>query len=55
MSALLKRFPLLADLTDSELEVFARHLRLVAVGRGEYLFREGDPGDSFYLLAIVIR
>lgn len=47
----LRRFSVLNDLGDAELEILARITTPVSLARGEYLFREGDPGDAVYLLA----
>jgi CRP-like cAMP-binding protein len=50
-SATLRQFPILADLSDAELELVASHATTHHFDRGEYLFREGEPGDALYLLA----
>jgi CRP-like cAMP-binding protein len=46
----IRPFRLLRDLSDAELEVLLRHATEVTLARGEYLFREGDPGDALYLI-----
>jgi len=46
----LRRFEILAGLSDQELRLLETHLTPVTCKRGEYLFREGEPGDALYFL-----
>ena len=46
----LARVPLLAPLTADELAVLAAQVRRLPFARGEAIVREGEPGDSFYLV-----
>jgi len=46
----LARVPLLAPLTADELEQLARCVRRLPFARGEAIVREGEPGDSIYLI-----
>jgi serine phosphatase RsbU (regulator of sigma subunit) len=43
--------PLFQELPAPEVERLTDELRLVRLAPGEILFREGDPGDRFYVLA----
>lgn len=47
---LLGRVPLFRGLPESELWSMAALARPSSVGKGELLFREGDPGDRFYIV-----
>jgi len=47
---LLRRLPLLAWLDDAELDKLARRVRRLTYGADEIVVREGDPGDSFYVI-----
>ena len=46
----LARSPLFADLEPALLEQLAERSRPLRVAAGEWLFREGDPGDAMYLV-----
>jgi CRP-like cAMP-binding protein len=46
----LKQVPLLGPLTSQELELLARQVRRRLYARGEAIVREGEPGDSIYLI-----
>jgi CRP-like cAMP-binding protein len=46
----LRRVDLFRDLTDEELSIIAPSIKAIQYGRGETLIREGDPGDSFFIL-----
>jgi NTE family protein len=48
--ALLRRIPVLADLSDEAVERLAAEARPVRLKAGEWLFREGDGADSVYVL-----
>lgn len=48
---LLSRIELFADIDRVALAKLAAHLRPVALAAGDVLFREGDPGDAFHLVA----
>ena len=48
---LLANVRLFAGLKRVTLAKLAAHLEAVAVPAGTELFREGDPGDAFYLVA----
>ncbi len=45
---ILERVPLFRSLSRPDLERIARLVRPRELAAGEYLFREGDPGDRFY-------
>jgi CRP/FNR family transcriptional regulator, cyclic AMP receptor protein len=49
-SALVHRFSCFQSLNAAEIAAFATDLEEVSLPRGEALFRQGDPGDSIYLL-----
>ena len=49
-SALVYRFSCFHSLNAEQIAVFATHLELVRLSPGEILFRQGDPGNSIYLL-----
>ncbi len=46
----LRRVPLLTPLHEEELQALAATARRLPFGQGEAIVREGDPGDSFYLI-----
>jgi len=48
----LRTCSLFAELSEAELERIARIARLKAYGRGELVFREGEPATHFYGVAI---
>ena len=48
--ALLRQVPLLDSLSLPALEAVARQLDHVVVPSGEAVFRQGDPGDRFYIV-----
>lgn len=48
--ATLRRVPLLAPLSDAALATLSQRVRRQAFGRGEVVVREGEPGDSFYVI-----
>jgi predicted MFS family arabinose efflux permease len=48
---LLQTLPIFAPLPVQTLERLASELRPVPVGAGTMVFRQGDPGDRFYLVA----
>ena len=43
--------PLFAGLPADTLEALVANLQLVSLVRGDFLFREGDPGDALYVVA----
>lgn len=47
---LLRAVPLLEPLDDLELARLAPRVRRLTFGRGEMVFREGEKGDSFYVI-----
>jgi CRP-like cAMP-binding protein len=47
---LLGRTPVFAGVRKDILELIVANSTLVDVWSGDYLFREGDPGDSMYVL-----
>jgi SulP family sulfate permease len=47
----LHRLPLFDRLAPDELAIVATHLTRREVPRGQVLFREGDPGDSLFVIA----
>jgi CRP-like cAMP-binding protein len=49
-SALVHRFSCFQALNADQIAAFAAHLKEVRLPAGKILFRQGDPGDSFYLL-----
>lgn len=49
-SALVHRFSCFGTLDAEQIAAFATHLEEVRLRPGEILFRQGDPGDSIYLL-----
>ena len=50
-AALLKKFALFATLSDEHLELLTPHFEAQRHPAGKVIFREGDPGDSLYLIA----
>jgi len=48
---LLQSVPLFDVMQPHELELLARHMNYLDLRRGEYLFQEGDPGESMYFVA----
>jgi NTE family protein len=46
----LARVPMFAGLSASMQEALARRARVVRVSAGDWLFREGDPGDAMYVV-----
>lgn len=42
--------PLFAGLESETLQALVENLSLIALERGEHLFREGDPGDALYVI-----
>src|ERR1700722_16942374 len=49
-SALVQRFGCFQSLNAEQIAAFATHLQEVSLSPGNILFKQGDPGDSFYLL-----
>ena len=49
-AAAVRAVPCLAELTHDEAAAGARQLQVRSLAPGEVLFREGDPGDSVYVL-----
>lgn len=48
----LRALGLFARLTPAELAVLEPHLARRGFSRGEFVFREGDPGDDLYVIAM---
>jgi len=46
------RTPLLSGLSGDELDAFIKSLRLRMLAEGEFVFRQGDPGDTLYLVGM---
>ena len=46
----LRHVPLLAELSDDVLADVARQSKVVSLHAGDWLFRQGDPGDSLYVV-----
>jgi CRP-like cAMP-binding protein len=46
----LARFPALSHLAPAQLQELQGHMARAAVASGEVIFREGEPGDHFYLI-----
>jgi serine phosphatase RsbU (regulator of sigma subunit) len=51
MSNLLSRIPLFADLPAAELDKLVTTLKVTELQPGEILFREGEVGEHFYIIA----
>jgi CRP-like cAMP-binding protein len=49
-SALVQRFGCLQSLNAEQIATFATHLEEVTLPPDKILFKQGDPGDSFYLV-----
>ncbi len=50
VAATLRRVPLFGPLADHSLDQLATQVHRLAFGAGEVVVREGDPGDSFYVI-----
>ncbi len=48
--SLLKRVPLFETLTDEDLDQIARRLRTQRFAAGTVILRQGEPGDTFYIV-----
>ncbi|MFL6008245.1 MAG: cyclic nucleotide-binding domain-containing protein, partial [Rubrobacteraceae bacterium] len=46
----LRQVPLLADLSQEDLEQLYKMAETVSIPAGELVLREGDPGDSLYVV-----
>jgi signal transduction histidine kinase len=46
----LRQVPLLADLSEEDLEQLYKMAETVSIPAGELVLREGDPGDSLYIV-----
>jgi len=46
----MRELPLLAELTEAELQDVARRLKAVELVAGDVLFSQGDPGDKMYFI-----
>ena len=51
VTQILRKVPVWSGLSDSSLEQLAGEMNIVEVAAGETVFREGDPGDSMYVIA----
>ena len=51
MTNLLARIPLFSDLPEQELESLVRSLKVVELQPRDILFREGEAGEHFYVIA----
>ena len=47
---LFKKVPLLSDLPRNEIDYLAATLQVVTLAPGEVLFREGEPGESLFII-----
>lgn len=47
----LKATPLFAGMPADTLEELVANLQLISLSRGDFLFREGEPGDALYVVA----
>lgn len=47
----LKEIPVLADLSDSELQQLMASMKYRPVAAGQEIIRKGDPGEEFFILA----
>lgn len=50
IAAALSKVPLLAPLSAEEMSLLATHVSRLPYATGEAIVREGEPGDSFYLI-----
>lgn len=50
LAPLLRKVDFLAPLSDEELELVARGAELLPKAAGEEIFKQGDPGECFYLV-----
>src|SRR5215211_4051323 len=46
----LRKIPLFADLSEEDLEQLHKMAETVSIPAGQLVLREGDPGDSLYVL-----
>lgn len=46
----LAKIPFLSDMSDFQLDVLSKHLKKVKFREKDYVFREGDPYGSVYIL-----
>ncbi|KAG7671492.1 hypothetical protein Ndes2526B_g09344 [Nannochloris sp. 'desiccata'] len=46
----LRKVPILSNLSERQLFELARRVKSVQFSAGDVLFRQGDPGDSFYVV-----
>ena len=47
---ILRRIPLFSTVSDSDLRTLSHETQLVEFQKGEYVYREGDPADCFYVI-----
>ncbi|HSH92772.1 MAG TPA: cyclic nucleotide-binding domain-containing protein, partial [Roseimicrobium sp.] len=50
MHSLLQRVPILAGLNGDAIELLTGHAREAALREGEFVVREGETGNRFFLL-----
>lgn len=50
VARMLSKVPLFTSLTDAELAVLAHEVKIEQYGKSEYLMREGEVGESFFLI-----
>ncbi|KAJ1473670.1 cyclic nucleotide-binding-like protein [Baffinella frigidus] len=50
MEAILSRVPSMRHLTPNELSVLARSLERVALENGEYVYRQDQPAEDFFII-----
>ena len=49
--AILKRVPVFAACSEEQLHFIADRTRLMEYKKGEYIFREGDKAEAFYIVS----
>lgn len=45
-----KKFPIFSELSDRECAAVARKLRMQTYNEGDFIFKQGDPGYSFFMI-----
>jgi NTE family protein len=47
---ILKRIPVFASCSEEQIQLIAERTRLVEYKKGEYIYRENDPAEAFYIV-----
>lgn len=47
---ILKTFPIFNELSEGQIQLLSGFIKSHALTEGDYLFKEGDPGESFFLI-----